>query len=597
MIGKAFKSLKGMINEAKEIVTEKVSSISSSNISNSITNNTFIINGRTYYENKLLGEGGYGYVFEVSDSKGNKYALKKMNILNKSQYQNILHEVQIWKQISKCPNIIKLLDVSETKSEVDILMELCTEGSLLDYINDAKGDIPENIALNIIKNIANGLEGMHSQFPSIAHRDVKLENVLRFGNTFKLCDFGSASSDTLVPEKETKESKRDKFDIFERNTTFMYRPPEMVDEYGSFPVNEKVDIWALGCILYAILFKQQPFQDAQKLTIIKGDYYIPKEAKNYSDKVFDFIRWMLTPDPRQRPSAKDIIKSIDNWNAIKEFPLSQTVLDIKKRQIKIFKEKMDKKGKGDINEADLEKARLSIMNKLKKKKKYQMKDHDNLDGVFDDEDDDDDGSKTKYKDIINQYSKGNNSNNNSNNNNNNNNNNGFNFNFFNDSGNKGNYNNNSNNNNNNSNNNNFMGFDFSNMGNSSQNKVNSNQSMSNYLNMNNNSNNNNNNGFNFDNFNQINKTNNNNNGFNFNSGNNNNNGFNFDNFNQNNNNNKSNNNNNNQNLGFNFNFAPQNNNQNNNQQYKPLNNNIFDNSNNQGSNKQNKNQNILDFFA
>ena len=109
MIGKAFKSLKGMINEAKEIVTEKVSSISSSNISNSITNNTFIINGRTYYENKLLGEGGYGYVFEVSDSKGNKYALKKINILNKSQYQNILHEVQIWKQISKCPNIIKLL--------------------------------------------------------------------------------------------------------------------------------------------------------------------------------------------------------------------------------------------------------------------------------------------------------------------------------------------------------------------------------------------------------------------------------------------------------------------------------------------------------
>ena len=71
-------------------------------------------------------------------------------------------------------------------------------------------------------------------------------------------------------------------------------------------------------ILYAILFKQQPFQDAQKLTIIKGDYYIPKEAKNYSDKVFDFIRWMLTPDPRQRPSAKDIIKCIDNWNQIKE---------------------------------------------------------------------------------------------------------------------------------------------------------------------------------------------------------------------------------------------------------------------------------------
>ena len=533
MIGKAFKSIKGIINDAKEIVTEKVSNASMPNIPNPVSN-TFTVNGKTYYENKLLGEGGYGYVFEVSDSKGNKYALKKMNILNKTQYQNILHEVQIWKQISKCPNIVKLLDVSETKTEVDILMELCTEGSLLDYINNSNDNIPENIALNIIKNIANGLEGMHSQFPPIAHRDVKIENVLRFGNSFKLCDFGSASTDTLIPEKETKESKRDKFDIFERNTTFMYRPPEMVDEYGSFPVNEKVDIWALGCILYAILFKQQPFQDAQKLTIIKGDYYIPKEAKNYSDKVFDFIRWMLTPDPRQRPSAKDVIRSIDHWNEINEFPLSQQVLEIKKRQIKIFKEKMNKKGKGDVSEEDLEKAKLSIMNKLKKKSKYQRKDHDNLDGVFDDEDDDD-GSKTKYKNVVNQ-------------------------------------------NNNNSNNNN--GFDFSNMGNSSQNKINSNQSMSNYLNMNNN-NNNNNNGFNFDNFNN---QNNNNNGFNF--------SANF-----NNNNNNKTNNNQNLGFDFNF-ISQNNNQNNNQKYQPLNNNNFNNINNNNTQNKpESNNQNILDFFS
>ena len=322
MINKAFKSIKGVFNDVKDIVNEKVQNASVPNIPNPISN-TFTINGKNYYENKLLGEGGYGYVYEVSDGKGNKYALKKMNILNKIQYNNILHEVNIWKQISKnCNNIVKLLDVAENQTEVDILMELCTEGSLLDYINNSNEDIPENVALNIIKNIANGLDGMHSQNPPIAHRDVKIENVLKFGNTFKLCDFGSASIDILIPEKETKESKRDKFDIFERNTTFMYRPPEMVDEYGSFPVNEKVDIWALGCILYAILFKQQPFQDAQKLTIIKGDYYIPKEANNYSEKIFDFIRWMLTPDPRLRPSAKDILRCINNWNEIKNFPMN-----------------------------------------------------------------------------------------------------------------------------------------------------------------------------------------------------------------------------------------------------------------------------------
>ena len=576
MIGKAIKSIKGVINDVKDTVKDTV------NTSNP-TSQTFNINGKHYYEDKLLGEGGYGYVYQVSDSKGNKYALKKMNIISQTQYQNIIREVRIWKQISNCPNIVKMLDASENKTEVDILMELCTEGSLLDFINNSEDSISETIALKIIRDIANGLMGMHCQNPPIAHRDVKIENVLKFGNTFKLCDFGSCSTDVMIPEKESKDSKRDKFDIYERNTTFMYRPPEMVDEYGSFPVNEKVDIWALGCILYAILFKQQPFQDAQKLTIIKGDYYIPKEAQHYSSKIFDFIRLMLTPDPRIRPSAKDIVNYINNWNNIKEFPLCERVLEIKKRQIKIFKEKANSKSSGaEVSEADLEKAKLSIMNKLKKKSKYQRKDQDNLDGVFDD--DDDDGGNNKYKNIGNNNTSSNQNNNNGNNN-------GFNFNnFFNN-------NNSSNNNQSNSqNNNNLMGFDFSgqnwnnnsNQSNSSQSKTNNNGfNFDNHFN----NNSNNNNGFNFAQFNNASNNNsNNNNGFNFNN-NNNNNGFNFNkNFNNNQQNNKD------ENLGFNFDFAPSNNNgnkSNSNQQYQQLNDNNMQNKNSNSNN----NQNILDFFS
>ena len=142
MFGKAMDTIKGVINDMKDTVKDTMNTVS-----NSTSPSTFVINGKSYYENKLLGEGGYGYVYEVSDSQGKKYALKKMNILNQVQYKNIIHEVKMWRQISNCPNIVKLLDASETKTEVDILMELCTEGSLLDFINNSEGNISETTAL------------------------------------------------------------------------------------------------------------------------------------------------------------------------------------------------------------------------------------------------------------------------------------------------------------------------------------------------------------------------------------------------------------------------------------------------------------------
>ncbi len=39
-----------------------------------------MIKGKEYTEEKLLAEGGYGYVYLVKDSEENKFALKKMNI-------------------------------------------------------------------------------------------------------------------------------------------------------------------------------------------------------------------------------------------------------------------------------------------------------------------------------------------------------------------------------------------------------------------------------------------------------------------------------------------------------------------------------------
>ena len=101
---------------------------------------------------------------------------------------------------------------------------------------------------------------MHQK--KIAHRDIKIENVLLHSKKFKLCDFGSASTKTLNFTKTSQNEIDEMFEEFEKYTTLMYRPPEMIDKYKRFSVSGQADIWMLGCVLYTLCFCQHPFQEA-----------------------------------------------------------------------------------------------------------------------------------------------------------------------------------------------------------------------------------------------------------------------------------------------------------------------------------------------
>lgn len=93
----------------------------------------------------------------------------------------------------------------------------------------------------------------------MAHRDIKIENVLISQGRYKLCDFGSSSSQTVNFSKVHKSEYVDYEEVFEKTTTPMYRPPEMCDPYLGYFVNEKVDVWMLGCVLYTLCYFIHPF--------------------------------------------------------------------------------------------------------------------------------------------------------------------------------------------------------------------------------------------------------------------------------------------------------------------------------------------------
>ena len=78
-----------------------------------------------------------------------------------------------------------------------VLMELCTGGHLVNLLEKYKGELSEKQILFILRDVAAGIQHMHSMKPPVSHRDIKVENILLEGKKFKICDFGSATTETL----------------------------------------------------------------------------------------------------------------------------------------------------------------------------------------------------------------------------------------------------------------------------------------------------------------------------------------------------------------------------------------------------------------
>ena len=111
-------------------------------------------------------------------------------------------------------------------------------------------------------------------------------------------------------------------EVYEKNTTLMYRPPEMIEPYLKFSVTEQVDIWMLGCILFILLFYRHPFEEASKLSIVNCAYQIPK-IHSYSPKILSLLSVMLTPNPSNRVTIFELDIILGKYHETKklEVPL------------------------------------------------------------------------------------------------------------------------------------------------------------------------------------------------------------------------------------------------------------------------------------
>ncbi|KJZ74799.1 hypothetical protein HIM_05916 [Hirsutella minnesotensis 3608] len=205
----------------------------------------------------------------------------------------IEREVAILKLIEH-PNIMKLYDIWENRSEIYLILEYIDQGDLFTFIN-SKGRLSEEVAIYFFRQMISAISYCHSF--NVCHRDLKPENILITADLqIKIADFGMAALHQTANHQ-----------LATACGSPHYAAPELLKnrQYRG----DRADIWSLGVILYAMLSATLPFDDPDLRVMMaktkKGHYEMPKCLTPEAE---DLIRRMLQVNPDRRISLKDIWK-------------------------------------------------------------------------------------------------------------------------------------------------------------------------------------------------------------------------------------------------------------------------------------------------
>lgn len=246
------------------------------------------INGRDYSTVRVVGEGGFAFVYAgVCNPTGQRVALKRYVFAEDSQYQTSTAEISLYKSIPQHPNVVTYIDSDVVYRphaplpEMWTVMEFCAGPSLQDYINNRIALAQEftvREVYELLHSVVGAIGHLHSQSPPISHWDIKPGNFLfADSGTLKLCDFGSATTafyQVCSPE-EISIAERE----LETRMTLLYRAPETLDLWAKKRIDERADIWALGVLVYALVFKEMPFEGSAA-AIVNG---VPKYFRDGTD--------------------------------------------------------------------------------------------------------------------------------------------------------------------------------------------------------------------------------------------------------------------------------------------------------------------------
>ncbi|KAG1334611.1 Serine/threonine-protein kinase PEPKR2 [Cocos nucifera] len=299
-----------------------------------------------------IGQGRFGAVRLCrSRASGEEFACKT---LPKNGEETVHREVEIMQHLSGHPGIVTLKAVFEDSESFHLLMELCSGGRLIDEMV-REGRYSEQRAAVLIKELVSVIKYCHEM--GVVHRDIKPENILlTTSGKMKLADFGLAvriaggahvnlvvkppMAGFLILQQLDLTSHRFSISYFPfmfrsnatNNFTFdvsrimesckegqklsgiagspAYVAPEVLLGHYS----EKVDIWAAGVLLHALLVGTLPFRGESLEAIFEA---IKKVELDFQSGIWesvsklarDLLYRMLTRDVSTRLAADEVLSA------------------------------------------------------------------------------------------------------------------------------------------------------------------------------------------------------------------------------------------------------------------------------------------------
>ncbi|KAL5996408.1 hypothetical protein ACLOJK_026486 [Asimina triloba] len=280
----------------------------------------------------MLGEGGFGRVFQGVLSDGTPVAIKKLTSGGHQGDKEFLVEVEMLSRLHH-RNLVKLVGYCSSRDSSQNLLcyELVPNGSLEAWLHGPLGancPLDWDTRMKIALDAARGLAYLHEDSqPCVIHRDFKASNIL-LENDFhaKVADFGLAKQ---APEGHAN------YLSTRVMGTFGYVAPEYAMT-GHLLV--KSDVYSYGVVLLELLTGRKPvdmsqpsgqenlvtwarpiLRDKDRLEELADPRLTGKYPREDFIRVCTIAAACVAPEANQRPTMGEVVQSLKMVQRITEY--------------------------------------------------------------------------------------------------------------------------------------------------------------------------------------------------------------------------------------------------------------------------------------